>query len=472
MISFKSHPIKEGTALTPAQLANMNSATKEPRIDILMRLIKDKKPLELIKGGTFIVGDEYIDQAISNCQLFKKNQDHFGRSGFTLIDKEGKEIKSNDLLKSKVMGGGGGGAGSGTADTERNESHNACMMRAIVDDGYNNDIEHFDQARIAKAHSTNGTNNISANTDKILETPDDWNQSSYFAAKWLAENKYINKSQTFHRGDKKMNAIYALKNIAYKNNGFKALKDDKWNPGDVWAMAKDFNPVKEIDVTSVSAMNRSLIEHFNTRRCVGISLKMVKKYPPYNKEHNNQVPPDSDLHKLKALELESNRGDFWSSKSATIVYDTGSMNLKDNSPGSTVKAEIKGKTSRGGGISWGEMVEFVRRETGKNMGAHAKAIKPIAKKIEKELSKGNDRTVKKNWYPLYNEFYKNVSYKDMLEQLKQKDWTWISAKYAEMLLFYHIQKAGGTKANAIITHMINYAGSAMVESAVYIKVGK
>ena len=472
MQSFKSHTIKEGTALTPGQLDKNNSSTNEPRIDILIRLIKDKKPLELVKGGTFTVGDEHIELAINNCELFKKNPDHFGRSGFTLIDKNGKEIKSNALLKSGVFGGGGGGAGSGTADTERNESHNACMMRAVVDDGYNNDIEHFDEERIAQAYKDNGTGNISANTDKILETPEDWIKSSYFASKWLAENKYINKSQKFHRGDKKMNMIYALKNVAYKNNGFKSLKDDKWNPGDVWAMTPDFNPVKEIDVTSVSAMNTSLIEHFNSRRCVGISLKQVKKYPPYNKEHNNQVPPDSDLHKLKALELESNRGDFWSSKSATIVYDTGSMMLKDNSPGSTIKAEIKGKTSRGGGISWGEIVEFVKRETGKDMGAHAKAIKPVAKKMEKELSKGNDRTVKKNWYPLYKEFYKNESYNDMLENLKQKDWTWISAKYAEMLLFYRIQKAGGTKANAIITHMINYAGSSMVESSVYIKVGK
>ena len=472
MISLKVHTIKEGTALTPAELEKKNSATNEPRINILIRLVKDKKPLELVKGGTFIVGDEYVDQVVKDAQAFKKNPDVFGRGGFSLIDKNGKEIKTNALLKSKVMGGGVGGAGSGTKDTERNESHNACMMRAIVDDGYNHDIEHFDEERIAQAYKDNGTSNISANTDKILETPEDWVKSSYYASKWLGQNKYINKSQKFHRGDKKMNSIYALKNIAYKNNGFKPLKDDKWNPGDVWAMTPDFNPIKEIDVGSVAAMNTSLVEHFNSRRCVGISLKKATKYPPAAKELNNKVPPDTDMHKLKGLYLESRGGNFWSAKSATIKYDTGEMMLKDNSPGSTIKAEIKGKTSRGGGISWGEIVEFVKRETGRDMGAHAKSIKPVAKKMAAELSRGKDRTVKQKWYPLYKAFYKNDSYKDMLENLKQKDWTWISAKYAELLLFYHIQKAGGTKANAIITHMVNYAGSSMVESAVYVKVGK
>ena len=29
--------------------------------------------------------------------------------------------------------------------------------------------------------------------------------------------------------------------------------------------------------------------------------------------------------------------------------------MKDNTPGGTIKAEVKGKTSRGGGISWGVM---------------------------------------------------------------------------------------------------------------------
>ena len=49
------------------------------------------------------------------------------------------------------------------------------------------------------------------------------------------------------------------------------LKDDKWNPGDIWAISKRFD-FKNIDVTSVNAMNKSLIQGFNDRTLVGISL--------------------------------------------------------------------------------------------------------------------------------------------------------------------------------------------------------
>jgi hypothetical protein len=178
--------IKEKVALTPAQLSGVNGLTKTPRIDILIQLIRDKKPLELVKGGTFTVGNEYIDDAIAHCQNFKKNEDHYGRSGFPLIDKNGNEIKSNLLLKGKVFGGGIG-FGGGTKDTERNESHNAAMMYAMVHAGSNHDMEYFDETVIAQAYKDNGAANVSANTDKILETPEMWWTSSYNISKFLVE---------------------------------------------------------------------------------------------------------------------------------------------------------------------------------------------------------------------------------------------------------------------------------------------
>ena len=101
--SFIKQPLVEAVKLTPEQLDKQNSRTKEDRIDILARLVKDKTPLELAKGGSFTVGE--IESALVNCALFKKNPDHFGRTGFPLIATDGTEYKSNDLAKSKVFGG-------------------------------------------------------------------------------------------------------------------------------------------------------------------------------------------------------------------------------------------------------------------------------------------------------------------------------------------------------------------------------
>ena len=53
--TFKLDPIREAVKLTPGQLDKPNSSTGEDRIDILARLIQDKKSLELANGGTFTV---------------------------------------------------------------------------------------------------------------------------------------------------------------------------------------------------------------------------------------------------------------------------------------------------------------------------------------------------------------------------------------------------------------------------------
>ena len=68
--SFKSDIIQEAVKLTPAQLDKPNSITGEDRLDILKRLIQDNKPLELVKGGTFLVTE--IDDALAQIEIFKK----------------------------------------------------------------------------------------------------------------------------------------------------------------------------------------------------------------------------------------------------------------------------------------------------------------------------------------------------------------------------------------------------------------
>ena len=75
-------------------------------------------------------------------------------------------------------------------------------------------------------------------------------------------------------------------------------------------------------------------------------------------------------------------------------------------------------------------------------------------------------------FQLYSEFYKGTKRKDFEEQLQSKDWTWISAKLGALYVAYYLQKNIGTKADNIITNFVNYAGSDMLDSSTYVKVGK
>ena len=123
MLAFKNFnlgSIKEAVKLTPGELKKPNSITGEDRLDILVRLIRDNKPLELAKGGTFLVTD--IDDAISQIEIFKKLGKPFNLHG------DGKTISSSDLGKSSVFGGGGG-SGGGTLNTKITESTNVSYAK-------------------------------------------------------------------------------------------------------------------------------------------------------------------------------------------------------------------------------------------------------------------------------------------------------------------------------------------------------
>ena len=79
---------------------------------------------------------------------------------------------------------------------------------------------------------------------------------------------------------------------------------------------------------------------------------------------------------------------------------------------------------------------------------------------------------------MYNHFYPNESWDSFLEGMngiykrERKPENWYSAKLASLYVCYFIDKAGGKKANAIVTHFVNYAGSKLSDSSTYVKVGK
>ena len=458
--SFISKNITEAVALTPAQLDANNSKTGRARIDILRQLVVQKKPLELAKGGSIVVSN--IDDALVHIANFKKNPLHYGKKGFPLETDNGTYM-SNQLAKSEVFGGGGGGAGSGEKQTRRNEVHNAVMMHAMLEHGYNQPLEFFNRDIMKSAYKDA---EVDASFDEIEDMPDDWNLSSYNISKELIRRGYVKKGHTIHRGSSEMIRIYALKNRAYKNMDVKPLKDDKWNPGDVWAIADGFD-VDSLDTTSVDGLNADILENFLNRMLVGISLKgpMTKNVPI------KELNIDKSLlktYKYIAFDLESKGGTYWSAKNGSLIFNSGTLMFKDNKQFGNIKAEIKGTKARGGGLSWGIMDDFLVRHGRKyGLPKHSAYIVKQAKKMEK----GDERAIKE-YYEYFNHFYNNVSYNEFKRNLKQKDGQWISSKFAITMVAYQLEQLGGTQLDEVITNFINYAGSELDESSAFVKAGK
>jgi len=450
-------PLQEAVKLTPAELDKPNSITGEARIDILLRLIKDGKPVELAKGGSITI--ENTPDTIQKLLAFKKDQSD-KKFAVSFLDTKGNPYTTSDLGKSSVFGGGGG-SGGGSLNTKITESHQCVMCQAMLDHGVQ-DKDYFTHEILSLAYKKVF---VDAKLDEVLSVEGSWFDSSYLTAVELIKNKYIHRNHTFHRNSKLMNGIYALKNVAYKNSDLPALKDDKWNPGDIWTIDKSFQ-LKNLKTDNVLALNKSILEAFVNRTLVGISLKLVVKKAKLT-DYNVKLPPDTDDHKLlKVLLQGEQRGEFWSNKGATLVFDDGKMALKDNSPGGTVKAEIILKTARGGGASWGVMQDATKQIFRKNLPKFKSGIYKMAKAIDKKKDKKGIAI----FWAMYQEFYKNDKYEDFLKNLESKDTNWISSKLGCLYICYYLSRNTGPKANRWITKIVNYAGSKSEDSSSYVKV--
>ena len=454
MLNLKSFTtLREATKLTPAELKKDNSVTKEPRLDILQRLIKSSTPLELAKGGTIVITD--IDDALAQIEIFKK----LGKP-FNLV--VGEKLFSSSLLAKSGVFGGGSGSGGGSLNTKITESHQCVVCQAMLDNGIQNE-DYFMSEDVLKAAYK--VVDVDASFDEIMSVEGDWFHSSYESAVLLIKQGYINKSHVFHRNSKLMNAIYALKNVAYKNSDQKPVKDDKWNPGDIWAIEKGFN-IKSLNVDTIMGYNKDLLQAFVDRKLVGISLKLVKKKAKHG-EYNVKLPPDTDDHKvMKILFQGEKRGTFWSNKGATIIFDDGKFALKDGSAGGSIKGEIVLKTARGGGAGWSIMQDAAKQVFKKKVPDHKSGIYKHAKAIAK---KKDPRSVAV-FFKLYNHFYKNETQEQFEKELFKKDVNWISAKLACLYILYFVDKFQGPKANRWITKIINYAGSKSEDSSAYVKI--
>ena len=468
MKSFKSHiatPITEALVrLTPSELNKDNSKTGEPRVDILIRLIQNGDKVELSKGAPIVI--QNTPELIAELEAWRDNESE-KKAPVGFLDTKGNPHTTSDLGKSAVFGGGGG-AGGGTQNTKETESHQCAMLQAMMDHGIQ-DIEYYTDEIIREAYKSIS---VDATIDEVLKSNNDdkWKTSSYYSAIFLIKNGYVNKNMRFHRGDKSMNYIYAVKNAAYKNNGFSALKDDKWNPGDIWAIDKSLNLKKALPTSDVGSLNKAILELFTTRKMVGISLKLVKKENPANSEHNVEVPPDTDDHKILKLMLESGRGDFWSGKGGSIVFDEGALELRDGSAFGAVKAELKGKNARGGGAGWSVMIDAMSLVFSGNYNKYLK-FKPLIAASAKKIAKGDRKEIDNMW-KMYNFFYNNESEVAFRAQLSKKKDVWISAKLGVLFIMYHVAQQSPAKQNRWVTKVVNYAGSKSEDSSAYIKVGK
>ena len=245
------------------------SGSRESRVDVFIDAIKAGDPVSDIEGK-----DVYVKNSQENIDRLKNYlADPTSGATVTFDLKDGGTIASNLIGKSPLFGGQGAGAGA-TGETAKFESLQCLYIAAVLGEGLTHEFSHYTIETLEKYKDAVF---VSEPFDRYTAIDGSWHVSGFKIAEKLIKAKYVTKRHTLHRGDKKMDSLYALKNKLRRAEGLPAINHDKWNPGDIWAI-KNHNSLagKLTQIKTFGELNEFILKSFMDKDLIGISLKKVK----------------------------------------------------------------------------------------------------------------------------------------------------------------------------------------------------
>jgi len=461
MIRFKNYLLERDmkfVAMTAAQWEKINSQTGEQRLDILRRIIKNGEAIPTINGIEVIIKNtkENLD-AVDELQRSKKA---------VKFDTDKGEYASGKIGKSAVFGGASSGSGGGTKQTADAESLQCVYCEYLV----NSNMPPFEAIQPSDLKGAMRKTEISGSTfEDMIALDPSWHWSAYWTAEELIRKGYITRGMTFHRGDAVMKAIYDAKNKALKNSNMPKLSDDKWNPGDIWAVTSK-SVVDNLPTGSIQELNAALVKLFKEKKLVGISLKKVLKQDSIKCVVMNEEP-NADIHKFVSgkmmAQFARKASEFWRSKSGVIEFDGGKADIRTSAAFASINFEITLKTARGGRAGWDQINQSLRKRTGKNVPTNQALVK-IAKDLN---TRGKKSRYARVFYNMVKLVHPTVSQEEFYEGLETKRADEVHSKIgaAYVLSALYTNKRNG-KADLVITDLVNYAGSKLDISSIYAKV--
>lgn len=449
--------------LTPTQLQKPNGKTGEPRIDILQRLISTNTPLETEDKKLFIVTD--IEAAYKEIARFKSEGKTFDLTGKYNGSKDIITIKTNQLAKSAVFGGGGGSAG-GSANTALAESAQAYYCSVVANVlGKQGTPEDFNKQNIQKA-AKYVESDISWE-DVFNNLTDDWVESSILIANELFNQGYIVKGHRFHRGSKIMATFYKKAKKAQKRSDLTPIADDKWNPGDIWAVKPSFNP-ESINDSNITDNNKDVLEAFLSRDAVAISLK--KAVSKANIKRYN-IEPAKEQHDYRGYGLSGGKSpsidSFFNSKTIALHVDETTLEGRTFNYMTNWALDIKGKNARGGKIGVGPI----------NNAFSLHGVKPLPQTGDiKKLVSRLDKNFYKDFYKQFDAVNKmgKMSYDDFMVRVAEKTadpkgLDWVVAKYMGIAFINKIEALPKAKKDKVLGSLLAFAASSSDVSSAFIK---
>ena len=278
------------------------------------------------------------------------------------------------------------------------------------------------------------------------------------ANKFFKEYK-ITSGYTFHRGGSKVESIY--NNWRKHKSGSGISGDDKWNPADIWAIKSNYT--QKSTAKSLGEYNAFILEQYNAKKLIGISLKKVPRGEVKSKVYNDgKSTVTAKFKEVKPME------DVTASKDVYLTvthngspYNIQLRNFSSRPVTSSWQGEIKGKSAAGGKIGGGVMIEQaqsagVKMKAPNQFNANIKPSDTLLREFAKMYTEIN---------PKGKETQKQVMVK--AKGLAKVDPTWWMSKYLSVYYAHTVVKSG--KKDVVASKIYQYASSASESSSVYVK---
>ena len=443
--------------MAPGEWLKPNSKTGEIRLVTLNKNL-GKTKIPLVNGRDVIIADTPENRF--QIEVFPEL-----KKTFALRTKLNGIIKSSDIAKSAIFGGGGGGMGGGTVQTAQAESLQ-CLYCAAMTNKRNLKFEDitYKLLRDSSRRAFLGKTKL----DDAYNLDAEWHMSAYWSAKALIDKGYINRRHSFHRDDPEMNKIYNIKKKAFANNNMPNLNNDKWNPGDIWAIESGVNIDKTLTDVSVKSLNIDLQKAFDARKIVGISLKKVVDEGRLRLSVLNSQGRVIDTYRFEKASLMAENistATFFRGKGG-IIHVQGGTRIDVRTPTflGPLNFEILGATARGGRAGFEQIAYGAKEYLKYNMPDNVKL------KLQAQAIANNDAKEIENFYKMASKVLPSLTSEDFNTDLAKQEVKGIHTKLATTTIFFGLVKANRKQQDAFITYMVNYAGSTLQESSVYAKV--
>lgn len=431
----------------------------DKRINALIDAINSNDPILDVSGKEINVLKNKAN--IESIKAFSKAKD----SVFFLTLKGNKTIQSNQIGKSHLFGGKGAGQGA-TGTTANGEALQCLYLAAMLKEGRQKPFNHYSALVLKKHFSDIDTDR---KFEEMMGADISWHYSAYVSAEALIARGYVQRDHVLHRGSNVMKDIYNMKKKAFKEDGKPVLNDDKWNPGDIWAVRKGIDVKKVLDASSVSMLNATLKKAYDNRDIVGISLKQINslkkkaKFTEYNLD-GAELGEHTYSHSL--LKSDRKGSNFWSFKGGYIFFD-GSRKMDVRAPTAlgALNVEIQGKGARGGRSGYASIVYAAK----KYLDVTLKSNNEFKSEAE-SMQNGSNETKAKELWKKVNYIHKDVEWPEFWEQMQAADKDRIHANLVATEIIYTLDKASAKNANSFVSYLVNMAGSKTSDSSVYVKV--